>query len=150
MVALAQALARDPQGNSRREDLTMTFASEFPDFDRIECAAMLIAAGWQDRSWHNEPCPSFVAGGAVMFVDYAAPEFREFPESEAVFSLHFLDHRGCFTDIPSVGYPTIEAALGALYEGLIGYDPFTDDPAISASEVAQTIVEYFAERNSSK
>lgn len=125
----------------------MSYKVEHPDFDRAPLAEMLIKAGWQDRSWHNEPCPSFRAGGAVMFIDYASPELREAPESGDAFSLHFLDHKGQFTEIPPIGFQTVEAALAALYEGLIGYDPFADDPAIQASEVAQTIVEYFTARD---
>lgn len=34
---------------------------------------------------------------------------------------------------------TTAEALGALYAEIVGYDPFADDPAISASEVHDTL-----------
>lgn len=37
-----------------------------------------------------------------------------------------------------------KAALAREYVATIGYDPFEDDPTISADEVAQTLAEYHA------
>lgn len=40
--------------------------------------------------------------------------------------------------------PLSRDALGALYAATVGYDPFEDDPAITAREVRQTLDSYFA------
>jgi hypothetical protein len=129
------------------ENETMSYITCFPDYDRHDDADTLLAAGWSDASWRNDACPSFQAGGVRLFLDYAAPDKREFTDCEDVASLHFLNHRGEFTDIPPQGFPSLKAALAGLYEGLIGYDPFADDSAITAREVARTVVEYFNERD---
>lgn len=36
-------------------------------------------------------------------------------------------------------------ALGALYEGLIGYNPFEDDASISVADVRRILTEYLGE-----
>lgn len=59
----------------------MTFRTEFPDFDPATLPA--IPAGWTDQSWHNDACPCFNAGnGKVVFIDYADPTLREWPEGK--------------------------------------------------------------------
>lgn len=57
-----------------------TFQTEFPDFDPATLPA--IPSHWVDSSWRNDACPSFEAGeGLRVWVDYADPANREFPES---------------------------------------------------------------------
>lgn len=72
----------------------MTYRTEFPDFDPATMPA--IPAGWTDQSWHNDVCPSFtVFDGVRVFIDYADPALREFPEGER-FSLHVGDRAAPF------------------------------------------------------
>lgn len=57
----------------------MSFLIEFPDYPAAEMPA--IPDGWKDISWHNDACPSFDAYGYHVFVDYADPAKREFPDT---------------------------------------------------------------------
>ncbi len=71
------------------------YRETFPDYDPATLPA--IPASWTDRSWCNEPCPAFMVGessGAIVFVDYADAERREFGQTER-FSIHPLDLEGC-------------------------------------------------------
>jgi hypothetical protein len=56
-----------------------TIESEFPDFDLATLPAM--PEGFEDVSWHNDTCPSFIdeARGLIVFVDYADPSLSEYP-----------------------------------------------------------------------
>lgn len=70
----------------------MSIDTEFPDFDnRAEFDAMgiLLGAEFVDSSWHNDTCPSYYGAtdetrdsGIQVFIDYRAPEFREFCDHE--------------------------------------------------------------------
>ncbi len=60
---------------------------EFPDFGALDVA---LPAGAEDISWKNEACPCFSIGTFFVYVDYADPALREFPES-ARFSAHTED-----------------------------------------------------------
>lgn len=74
----------------------MTFAIEFPDYPSADLPS--TPSHWIDRSWHNEPCPSFQIGeadGLVVFVDYIEADKREFPEFPR-FSVHGLSQDGQF------------------------------------------------------
>lgn len=53
---------------------------EFPDYPADDMPA--IPEGWEDISWRNDACPNFVNYklGVALFIDYANPDFREFPE----------------------------------------------------------------------
>jgi len=55
-------------------------AAQFPDFDLATLPA--IPAGFEDVSWHNDACPSFLneSAGLILFVNYLEPENREFPD----------------------------------------------------------------------
>lgn len=52
-------------------------AQEFPDYDQDTLP--LIPAAWDDSSWHNDACPSFVIEdiGVQVFIDYANAVQRE-------------------------------------------------------------------------
>jgi hypothetical protein len=57
-----------------------TLAREFPDFDLSTLPT--IPDDWQDTSWHNDACPSFLneAAGLILFVDFADIKLREFAD----------------------------------------------------------------------
>lgn len=69
----------------------MTFHIEFPDFPADEMPE--VPASFDDVSWHNDACPSFVSDalGLQIFIDYKDPNQREFPETER-FSVQSQDH----------------------------------------------------------
>lgn len=69
----------------------MAFQTEFPDFPAADMPA--IPAGFEDCSWHNDACPSFVSDqlGLSLFIDYASPLSRELPYSKR------------FTVMPQIG-----------------------------------------------
>jgi hypothetical protein len=66
-------------------------AAEFPDYDLATLPE--IPADWEESSWHNDACPSFMARGDLLhiFVDYADPEFSEFPERAFRFGVYHID-----------------------------------------------------------
>ena len=55
--------------------------TEFPDYpvESIPDLSRLAAAGFVDRSWHNDLSPSLECGGVVVWLDYADPAHREIP-----------------------------------------------------------------------
>lgn len=59
----------------------MTYQTEFPDFPAADMPA--IPAGFEDSSWHNDLCPCFIDedAGLIIFVDFADPAKREFPDT---------------------------------------------------------------------
>lgn len=71
-------------------------AREFPDFDQTTLPA--IPAGFEDVSWHNDSCPSFLneKAGLIIFTDYADPALREFEEGPR-FNLNTWDNGNCDT-----------------------------------------------------
>jgi len=56
----------------------MSYQTEFPTFPENDMPA--IPHGWLDKSWHNNACPSFSFGGLEIFINWADPQEREFPE----------------------------------------------------------------------
>lgn len=56
----------------------MTYRTEFPDFD-LDVA---IPASFEDVSWHNDAAPCWISAARrlALWVDYADPDKREFPE----------------------------------------------------------------------
>ncbi len=58
----------------------MTYRREFPDFPASDMPGNL--PGFVDSSWRNDACPSFTneALGLVLWVDFADPSRREFPD----------------------------------------------------------------------
>jgi hypothetical protein len=65
------------------------FHMEFEDFPVADMPTM--PPGFEDCSWHNDLSPSFEhsARGLQLWVDYADPELREFPEGER-FVVYFM------------------------------------------------------------
>ncbi len=61
----------------------MTYSDQFPEF----VLDVTIPEGWHDVSWRNETCPCWEVGERDgytfrVWVDYADPEQREFPETK--------------------------------------------------------------------
>jgi hypothetical protein len=56
------------------------YKSEFPDYDDT----LIFPAGWEDISWHNDACPSFIkVFGDVTFriyCDYKDMQKRDCPD----------------------------------------------------------------------
>ena len=71
----------------------MSYRKEFPDFPESDMPA--IPEGFKDVSWHNDAMPSFTNPDLRLsiWIDYADPEKREFPEMER-FSLHTVNEDG--------------------------------------------------------
>jgi hypothetical protein len=69
-------------------------AAEFPDYELATLPA--IPADWAESSWHNDACPSFMARDDKLhiFVDYAYPEAREWPDIGFRFSVSHIDEAG--------------------------------------------------------
>lgn len=63
-------------------DAPPLFRKEFPDFDPATLPS--IPAGFEDVSWHNDSCPSFLneAAGLIIFVDFDNPAVRENPDTK--------------------------------------------------------------------
>lgn len=55
----------------------MTFQTEFPNFRVADMPA--IPAGFEDRSWRNDACPTFIneSAGLMLWIDFANPDDRE-------------------------------------------------------------------------
>lgn len=131
----------------------MTFKTEFPDFAAADMPA--IPAGFEDISWSNDACPSFLNKEIrrVFYVDYLDPAQREYPESLR-FGMYECDEEGARVnqgrEVESDDWNAIlaeidRATLAAEYLKKIGYDPFEDDPEISVETVRSTLAEFDAD-----
>jgi len=60
--------------------MTDRYKEEFPDF-KLDVA---VPDGFEDVSWHNDTCPCFLNRelDVFLFVDYAHPDTREFPDAD--------------------------------------------------------------------
>jgi hypothetical protein len=85
---------------------------EFPDFDPATLPA--IPASFEDVSWHNDSCPSFLneAAGLIIFVDFADPAAREFEECPR-FGLASWDNGAGDSIVASDDFADILAAVAA-------------------------------------
>lgn len=60
--------------------MTRTYTTEFPDFDPATMPD--VPDTWEDVSWHNDNCPSFMIGDHLLvFVDHVDPAQRLNPET---------------------------------------------------------------------
>lgn len=57
----------------------MTYRTEFPSFPEMPEAAVLLAQGWADTSWHNDACPSFKSpdGTLLIWIEHPEEEKRD-------------------------------------------------------------------------
>ena len=69
----------------------MTYSIAFPDFGPMDVA---IPAGFDDTSWKNDACPSFIGFGLKIWVDYADAAKREM-ENLTRFAVVKVDEEGC-------------------------------------------------------
>lgn len=53
----------------------MSITVEFPHFDISTLPT--IPSNWEDVSWHNDTCPSFIFGKLHIYIDFANYEDRE-------------------------------------------------------------------------
>ena len=61
------------------------YLQEFPDYDGV----LATPDGWQESSWHNDTCPSFLyplddvryGTSLRLWCDYAVPDMREVPDA---------------------------------------------------------------------
>lgn len=88
---------------------------EFPDFDVATLPA--IPGGLVDTSWRNDSCPVFeLMRGDLSFlavyVDFADPQAREFPEMER-FSIHRMDGEDSLCVLTTDEWSSVEVALVA-------------------------------------
>jgi hypothetical protein len=64
-----------------------SYRTEFPDYTAADLPA--IPANWEDVSWHNDVCPSWVAPGEVyVYADYADPQRREMQNATRYAVMH--------------------------------------------------------------
>lgn len=70
----------------------MTWQTEFPTFTDMP----QIPQGWEDQSWKNEPCPSFLvkARHLKVYTDFLATSDREYGDEMARFTVHSSDDEG--------------------------------------------------------
>lgn len=144
------------------------YKREFGDFDLI----VPDLPGLTDHSWHNNCSPSFTAEDRFLmelWVDYRDPSLREFQNEGSIFTLYELENDNGLPGVPDLvllatddlaevmaffyircvnridDAEKVREWLGGLYEGKVGYDPFKDDPSISATEVLTTLAGVLAE-----
>ena len=74
----------------------MTYKTEFPDFE----LDVTIPNGFEDVSWHNDVCPSFIDRDRrlCLWVDYVDRSKSEFPSNPYRFQLTEIDEEGCHVD----------------------------------------------------
>jgi hypothetical protein len=116
----------------------------FPDYDPATLPP--IPSGWRDVSYKNDACPSWLANGLHVFIDYADPDAREIAGTR----FHVLDEEGDallstdawpevlnFARLSGLALPAIEpdqeeAALVGVYDLFLA---ITGLPAMSADEL---------------
>src|SRR4051812_979550 len=100
----------------------MTIAKAFPDFDIATLPA--IPAGFEDASWKNDACPSFINKnlGLRLWIDYADHAKREH-DGGYRFILTPEDNDDTLTEVISTDdFSLIEAAIAeeiAMVEGCL-------------------------------
>lgn len=57
---------------------------EFPDFDNVGAVAAIrtLYPALRDTSYRHDACPSLRDGDVLVYVDYSAPERREFADAK--------------------------------------------------------------------
>lgn len=131
---------------------------EFPHFPVEDMPD--IPDTWEDISWHNDACPSFMAmcqgpdgdpsatyDTMRIWVAEANPDLRDLPNigrfcvsfdgaSDETFEFQSDD----WEEI--LNYVNERVELGQRYKTVVGYNPFLDEPSITPEEVRQTLKEF--------
>ena len=93
------------------------YKAEFPDFDDAASADALLAAGWSDRSWGAEACPSFQNGCAYIMVGFIDKSISEWGDEfdDAKYAAERFQIGRCKSDGEDLGEwenaPTLAEAL---------------------------------------
>ena len=72
-------LEHDLKHVCKKGKLTMSYISEFPDYD----GDFYVPEGWEDNSWHNDVCPHIEKRSldesvkVMIWQDYVDPDKRE-------------------------------------------------------------------------
>lgn len=61
------------------------YAKEFPSYGAL---GFDIPEGFEDQSWHNDVCPSFVGKGYTLWANWADKEHREFDVERYALCIH--------------------------------------------------------------
>ena len=107
-----------------------------------------IPAGFEDRSWHNDGCPSFVHENSASLSALTSPTltFEKAVKMARASSCIALSPtaRGTMNHFlkPAIGKPLPKASLAAEYIALIGYDPFEDEPTETVDGVRERLASY--------
>lgn len=130
------------------------YRREFPDFPETDMPA--IPDGFTDCSWHNCACPCFASDAAELeiWVDFADPANREFPDWK-----RFRVSRqrgGIETSGPAfetddwgdvVAFVALTSgdsrALDDWYAQKVGYRPRQDDPSMTDADLRRLCQERF-------
>jgi hypothetical protein len=153
---------------SRKREITQMahYQIEFPDF--APDTMPVIPGSFLDTSWRNDACPSFTSDvlGLSLFIDFADPAAREFPDGKR-FNLINQDHGvevgtwSLETDDMQEVRAEIAQRIAALdakglndwYEQTVGYrpqqdhPPMKDHPPMTDAELRALAVGYFAEES---
>lgn len=72
-------------------DTAMSFKTEFPDFPEADMPP--LPCGFDDSSWHNDMCPSYINEmlGLRIFIDYPNIYDREIQKHAERFIVYALD-----------------------------------------------------------
>ncbi|KZZ24208.1 hypothetical protein A3753_17710 [Sulfitobacter sp. HI0082] len=62
----------------------LTYREEFPDFDFDVPSVVTGAWDFEDTSWRQDVCPSFVCDVFRLWIDFTDPQKRERPSGPAV------------------------------------------------------------------
>lgn len=94
IMAFAELLY-DQKWRDRIENYSL-YKVEFPDYEgdrAITVPGFLFEGGWEDISWHNDACPSFVNAvrGLKLWVDRDNPRYRELPSAKFVLTEEYND-----------------------------------------------------------
>lgn len=86
----------------------MSYLTQFPDFPAD--AMPMLPAGFMDRSWRNEACPSIIheESGVVVWIGHPDPALREWDGGR------FTVHK-CGTRCPAAGWQ-FDEAVADLFE----------------------------------
>lgn len=66
----------------------MDWMTAFPDFRIADMPDMTPLKGFEDISWPHDVCPRFARGDVSVWIDWADPAMREFPESRRFMVTH--------------------------------------------------------------